>query len=154
MSPTEHHEGFGPFHRAWWTKKRVLLAAGGAGLAWLLLRRGSPSTTAGSGSAPPAQATLQVITQRPVVAKPGATYYGRADVGWPLSMAVSASAVASKLRAMGFTNVAAYTDASSLPASWPADQRTGNVFASGTYAGTQMTAINLPSQVQEVWTYA
>lgn len=144
----------GPFHHAWWTKTRVLLAVGGAGAAWLLLRKGSASAVAGGGAAPPTAATLQVIAQRPVVAKPGVTYYGRADVGWPLSIAVSASAVANKLRSMGFTNVAAYTDASSLPASWPADQRTGNVFASGTYNGTAATAITLPSQVQEVWTYA
>jgi len=130
----------------------VFLAVGGAGLAWLVLRKGV-SSSAGGGSAPPTAATLQVIAQRPIVAKPGSTYYGRADVGWPLSIAVTASAVTSKLTSMGFTNVAAYTDPSALPASWPADQRSGNVFASGTYSGSAPTAITLPSQVEEVWTY-
>lgn len=138
--------------KSWFTKKRVLIGAGIATALYLLTRKSSPSFQ-GTAVLPPPSAVLKPIVARPVPAQTGVTYYGRGSVGWPISMLVTTSAVVNKLHAMGFTDVAAYTDSSSLPASWPADQRDGNVFASGTYTGAPKD-VTLPSQVQAVWTYS
>jgi hypothetical protein len=132
-----------------WSWPVAVVGASAAYLTYAVTRKPPPlqpsSTISGT--------TLTLISDRPVPVITGTTYYGRGDVGWPVSMLVSASAITSKLQSMGFSNVAAYTSTSDLPADWPSDQRTGNVFASATYTGAP-TTIALPSQVAAVWTYS
>ncbi len=94
---------------------------------------------------------VQYVTERPVQLQSGVTYFGRGDVGWPLSMAVTKSAVANKLNSLGFTNIAVYIDPSELPASWPNSEREGNVFAQATYSASSPVTFTPPSQIVSIW---
>jgi len=105
----------------------------------------------GAASQPAPPSGLTYITARPAPLVPGTTYYARADVGFPLSLFVTADAVQNKLASMGFSNIIATTDASALPASWPASERAGNLFVEATYSGPA-TTMAVPSQVLAAWT--
>lgn len=96
---------------------------------------------------------LTYVTDRPAPLVPGTTYYGRADVAWPLSVVVTKSAVQSKLEGEGFTNITVWTDSADLPANWPAGERVGDIFVQATYPTTaSVTSMAVPSQVQSIWT--
>jgi hypothetical protein len=96
---------------------------------------------------------LNYVAARPAPLVPGTTYFGRASISWPLSMLVTASTVKSKLTSEGFTNITVWTDASDLPASWPAGERVGDIFVQATYpTGATATTMAVPSQVTSIWT--
>ena len=97
--------------------------------------------------------SLQYIDARPVPLSAGATYAGRANIPWPISMLVTREAIASNLTEHGFDNVHVYMKPEELPATWPASEKGGDLFASATYAPGDNAAatMNLPSQVISVW---
>lgn len=134
-----------------WNWPVAIFGTSVAALTYAVVRK--PTAPLPDATPPPADGTtFTLISDRPVPVTTGTTYYGSGDVGWPASMLVTVSAITSKLQSMGFSNVAAFTDPATLPTDRPADQRTGNAFASGTYTGAPQN-ITLPSQVTAVWTY-
>jgi hypothetical protein len=97
--------------------------------------------------------SLQYIDARPVPLNQGATYAGRANIPWPISMLVTRDAIADKLTSKGFSNVHVYMKPEELPATWPASEKGGDVFASASYApgDSPEATMELPSQVISVW---
>ncbi len=122
----------------------ALLGIAGAFLTYVIVKPEPEDTYS------PPTPGLKYVTARPAPLVPGTTYYGRAKIGWPLSALVTNNAVRSNLTGKGFTNVMVYSDASDLPESWPAGERTGNLFVEATYSGSATTMV-VPKQVLSIW---
>lgn len=99
----------------------------------------------------PDRGTIAHVDARPVALEPGARYFGRASISWPLSMLVTSARVIDKLKAEGFENILVIEDAKELPPDWPSAERGGDLFVAATYRGAART-MAVPSQIVSVWT--
>jgi hypothetical protein len=127
--------------------KRVLLVGGASSYLAYLIFKPDPNDI-------PYVPTpgLKYVNQRPAPLVPGTVYYGRADVSWPASWAVTALAIQKYLAAKGFTGIQVWTDAADLPVSWPAGERNGDRFVEATYPSTAAaTTMTVPNQVLSIW---